>query len=227
MPRTKDIHGITQRHRAYDALREALVLRRIPAGQRLRELEWTQQIGVNRTALREALARLCAEGLVVEGDKSGYLAPSYTREELSEIMEVRQMVEAAAVARIIRAGCNRSEYLRRVRKLCDELEWIVDRGYSIEIAEPDHLFHEALVHLSANRRLMLVHRCLPQTISSDPKADTLHRAAQARWVLQDHRAIVDAIQKSQLEKATSLLHRHYGCRQGEEKKGLTLAALAQ
>jgi DNA-binding GntR family transcriptional regulator len=227
MPKTKNANGVTERQRAYDSLRTTLILRRVPAGQRIREPEWTQRIGANRTALREALAHLCSEGLVVEGEKCGYCVPSYTPDELDEIRECRQMVESAAVERLIRAGRHRGAHLDRLRELCDELEWILVRGYSIEIVEVDYLFHETLVQLSGNKRLILVHRCLPQTIGGDPQADNNDRAAQARRVLGDHREILQAIRKGHAGAAANLLHHHYEVERAEDASESLLMAIAQ
>jgi DNA-binding GntR family transcriptional regulator len=227
MPKIKDIHGVTQSHRAYDVLRELLILRRIPAGERLGESQWSQQLGVSRGALREALSRLHSEGLAVEGAKCGYFVPSYTPEELDEITEVRVMVETGAISQIIRAERNRGDHMKRLHELCDELEWILDRDYGIEIAEPDHRFHEALAELSGNRRLILLHRCLPQTIGSDPRARTVDRAVQARQVLEDHRAILHALRRGRVESARQVLRRHYDTSQTEEEYGVELLAVAR
>ncbi len=63
------------REQAYHRLRRLLILQQIPEGQRLRETEWAERLGVNRTALREAFARLEAEGFIELGAKTGYFIP--------------------------------------------------------------------------------------------------------------------------------------------------------
>ncbi|MBI4581015.1 MAG: GntR family transcriptional regulator, partial [Planctomycetes bacterium] len=47
----------SQRDQAYSRLRRLLILQQTPEGKRLREAEWAEKLGVNRTALREAFAR--------------------------------------------------------------------------------------------------------------------------------------------------------------------------
>src|SRR5207248_2662351 len=51
--------------RTYRELRNALVRQAIAPGQRLVEADLAQQLGVSRTPVREALARLVAEGMLV------------------------------------------------------------------------------------------------------------------------------------------------------------------
>ena len=212
--RRKTMDGITERNSAYEALRKELILRRRAPGEKLTEVEWAQRLGVNRSALREALARLHSEGLVVEGEKCGYRIPDYSTAELNEIREVSGMIEAEAVKRIILPGRKRMEHLKRLQELCDEIEWILAKGYSVELVEADRRFHDALVQLGDQQRLVLLHRCLPQTSSDGSECCEADRTAQARWMLNEHRAIVDALSKGQLEPAQMLIERHYqgpGC----------------
>src|SRR3970040_6845 len=91
-----------QRDQAYFRFRRLLILQQVSQGERLREADWADRLGVNRTALREAFARLEAEGLIEKGPKTGYFAPKLTPEDILEIVEVRVMLEGGAIERICR-----------------------------------------------------------------------------------------------------------------------------
>src|SRR4051794_41863305 len=52
------------RDRAYHALRDAIVDGTLAPGERLRDAELTRWLGLSRTPVREALARLELDGLV-------------------------------------------------------------------------------------------------------------------------------------------------------------------
>ena len=69
------------REQANNRLRRLLILEQIPEGQRLREAEWAERLNVNRTALREAFARLEAEGFIERGPKTGYFVPTLTNKD--------------------------------------------------------------------------------------------------------------------------------------------------
>jgi len=197
-----------QRSRAYESLRKALVLRRIPEGARLREPEWTRRLGVNRAALREALARLYSEGLVVEGEKTGYFTPRLGEQESAEVLEVRLMAEGLAIDRIIRCGLNKPDALKGLVELCDDLEWMLKKGYAFDLVEADHLFHERLVELSKNRRLILLHRCLPHFLSANVTLST-QGADRLGWVvLREHRMILDAMEQAHPARARQILQKH-------------------
>src|SRR6186713_1785708 len=87
----------SMRDLAYQGLRRLLVLQRIPAGERLREPQWAEELGVNRMALREAFARLEAEGLIEKGERTGYFVPVLTDGDLDEIKYARVVLECAAI----------------------------------------------------------------------------------------------------------------------------------
>ena len=82
--------------RVYHTLRQLLREGRLGAGQRLREVPLAAQLGVSRTPVREALARLASEGLVaVEG--RGYVSGGVGHDDVEDIYELRRLLEPAAI----------------------------------------------------------------------------------------------------------------------------------
>jgi DNA-binding GntR family transcriptional regulator len=82
--------------RVYQTLRALLREGKLGAGARLREVPLAVQLGVSRTPIREALARLASEGLVaVEG--RGYVAGGVGHGDVDDIYELRNLLEPAAI----------------------------------------------------------------------------------------------------------------------------------
>jgi DNA-binding GntR family transcriptional regulator len=82
--------------RVYQSLRALLREGKLGAGARLREVPLAAQLGVSRTPIREALARLASEGLVaVEG--RGYVAGGVGHGDVDDIYELRDLLEPAAI----------------------------------------------------------------------------------------------------------------------------------
>ncbi len=67
----------------------------LPPGQVLREAEMTARFGVSKTPLRDALVRLQADGLVAIPPYRSAVVVGYSREDLREIYEVRELLEGA------------------------------------------------------------------------------------------------------------------------------------
>ncbi len=85
--------------KVYDALRARLRSGAIEPGQALQEVELAAQLGVSRTPVREAMARLASEGLL-DSDRRSFTVPALSRQDVDDIYEVRFLVEPAALRRI-------------------------------------------------------------------------------------------------------------------------------
>ena len=79
---------------------EATLMEEIAAGElepgvRLDEASLAARFEASRTPVREALTRLTAQGILVEGEKRGVFVAQYTREELAQIFEAMHEIETA------------------------------------------------------------------------------------------------------------------------------------
>lgn len=84
--------------RAYASLREDIVEWRLPPGTVLGEVEQSERLGVSRTPLREALARLTAEGLASAQRGRGVVVSDISLAHIDELFELREALEAKAAA---------------------------------------------------------------------------------------------------------------------------------
>lgn len=83
----------------YRALRQRLRSGAIGAGQVLQEVPLAAQLGVSRTPVREAMARLATEGLLAT-DRRSFAVPALNLADVDDIYELRFLLEPAAMRRI-------------------------------------------------------------------------------------------------------------------------------
>ena len=86
-------HSMAQR--IEQALLEEIGTGDLRPGQRLDEVGLARRFGASRTPVREALSRLTAQGILVQGERRGVFVAEYSREELSQIFEAMHEIEAA------------------------------------------------------------------------------------------------------------------------------------
>ena len=79
----------------YSQILEKIVDGTLPAGYALREGELAARFGVSKTPLRDALVRLQADGLVSIPPYRSAVVVGYSRQDLREIYEVRELLEGA------------------------------------------------------------------------------------------------------------------------------------
>jgi DNA-binding GntR family transcriptional regulator len=80
----------------YEELKSAIVDLRLAPGEPLREATLAERLGVSKTPIREALTRLEQEGLVETTSFKGAVVTKYSRQDLIEIYELRELLENAA-----------------------------------------------------------------------------------------------------------------------------------
>ncbi|MHA7277667.1 GntR family transcriptional regulator [Arthrobacter sp. HLT1-21] len=82
--------------RAYAALKADIIEWRLVPGTVLGEVEQSARLGVSRTPLREALARLGAEGLTTAQAGRGVVVTDISLEKMSQLFEVRLALDCKA-----------------------------------------------------------------------------------------------------------------------------------
>jgi DNA-binding GntR family transcriptional regulator len=85
--RTTTAHDVTQ------VLRRRILEGRYPVDKFIRQDTIAQELGVSRIPVREALAQLESEGLVIREKYRGALIPKLSLSEIEEIYEMRAVIE--------------------------------------------------------------------------------------------------------------------------------------
>ena len=80
----------------YSELRAAIGNGRLIPGERLRETEIADQLGVSRTPVREALKRLESEGLVAFNQPRGLIVNDLSQAQILQLYAMREVLEGAA-----------------------------------------------------------------------------------------------------------------------------------
>ena len=89
---------------AYERLRADLLACRLRPGARLRINELCQDLSVSLSAVREALARLTAEELVVAEPQRGFRVAPISADELRDLTAVRAQIEGLCLERAVAVG---------------------------------------------------------------------------------------------------------------------------
>jgi len=104
---------------AYRGIRDAIMKGELKAGESLPEADLALRVNVSRTPIREALARLRDEGLVVMESYRQHCVARFDEKDVMELFELRGLLEGHAAGR---AATRISEdQLARLKTLNDEM----------------------------------------------------------------------------------------------------------
>lgn len=111
-----------------------------------------QQFAVSATPVREALLDLKQRGFVSSVRNKGFRVTAVSAEDLREIVELRQLLEAPAMRDLARDFP--ADTMPRWRKLADEISEHARKAELAEFIESDRDFHLGLLALRGNKRLV-------------------------------------------------------------------------
>ncbi|MGS0724926.1 GntR family transcriptional regulator [Shewanella sp. 0m-11] len=138
---------------AYDQLEKMITFRELKPGAMVSEKQISEQLGVGRTPVREALQRLSYERMVEIHPRRGILIPQISLESQLKILEVRRDVEALC-ARFAATRASESEKAR-MTKLAGQLEDNAAKQDDLLYATLLKQIHILLVQVADNEYLQL------------------------------------------------------------------------
>ena len=200
--------GETRAEHVLRLLQTAIVKGEIAPGSKISETELARAYGISRGPLREALHRLEGQKLVVRAPHVGARVAELSRQELSELYQIRESLEGLACR--LAAARMRPEEVDELRAVLREHErdeaFQAGRGYYQQ--EGDFDFHYRIVQGSGNGMLI---RLLCDELYQLARmyriqySATPNRPAQA---FAEHHRILDAIADGDGELAELLMRRH-------------------
>ena len=135
-----------------DAIRSSILSGRIGPGDRLVEAELARELQVSRGPVREALALLGKEGIVVNVPRRGKFVQGFTPRLVDEIYSLRRILEPYAASRTI-ANLDASGRSRLEHAL-NEIAEAAANDDPQALAQRDIAFHDLLYELADHDLLM-------------------------------------------------------------------------
>jgi DNA-binding GntR family transcriptional regulator len=203
--------------KVYQALRRLIAEGAMSPGQALPEVAVAAQLGVSRTPVREALARLASEGFVsVEG--RGFVVPPLLEGDIEELYEVRCLLEPEALRQI--AARQTAERSLDALNAAIDASMAADRaGDAAAFMEANTRFRAAWMALVPNQRLVRAIELHADHVRF-LRLMTLDDRATRAIVLRGLRRIVAALARGDGDAAAKSMRQHLG----EARKALRRAA---
>jgi DNA-binding GntR family transcriptional regulator len=197
-----------RRERAYAELKTKLLLGDFALNQRLGEERLASLIGVSRTPIREALARLHTEGLVVRSPDGGFCPTVPDVTVIRHLYEVRIGLELQGLRRpAAHETTHDLDRLQTVRAEWEQLASDVADEPDSSFVVLDENFHIALSEASGNPALADMLRLINDRVRMVRMQDFL-QPGRVRATIDEHLSILDAVLDGDLLEAERRYLRH-------------------
>lgn len=173
-------------------------------GDVLTEARLTEDLGVSRTPVREALRRLEQEH-IVELSPRGIVILGVTEKDIQDIYAVRMEIEGMAAARA--AESDNAEHLAELREALELQEYYVSRRDAEHIRTMDNRFHELLYRMSRSGVLYDTLLPLHKKAQKFRKA-SVQNESRAEQSAREHREIYEAVAAHDAVAAEKAMREH-------------------
>ncbi len=173
----------------FDQLEADILIGKYKRGEILTELKISENLGVSRTPVREALHRLAVEHIIEETPR-GCMVIGINEDDLKDIYEIRCVIEGMAAQKA--AERITDEELNRLSELVDLQEFYSAKKDADHIKSMDNEFHELIYKFSGSNVLYSTLVPLHKKIQKYRRA-AVENQIRAELSVKEHRMILKAI----------------------------------
>ncbi len=192
------IRSVSLREQVVEQIRTAIIEGRLKPNDHIVEQSLTEQLGVSRTPVREALILLEREGLLVASRNRGCFVRVFTQEDVEAIFSMRTALENFAGELVI--DRLNADDLAHLQNTIERQQKFIEKGDFKNVRSTDMSFHHFLINKSEHP---LLSRSWAELVAQI--AALLYVRAEAipnydeYLAIRDHQAIVDAYQQRDLD----------------------------
>jgi len=190
----------------YEIILNAILSFEFRPGDRL-SVQWlSEQLGVSRTPVKEALQRLEQEGLVTVVARTGTFVSPIEVKDIDEILEARALVEAFAAARAARE-LSRAE-LGEAENALENMARALEEDRIARCAELGHGLHLIILTKLANDRLEGFLKQMDLQYTRVRRIFS-HKASRQQQSLDEHYGILKRLKDHDSAAAFSAMYDHH------------------
>jgi DNA-binding GntR family transcriptional regulator len=209
MPKDRRIQQPSLVRMAAETIREMVLSGELRPGDRLVEERLTEELGISRPPLREALRLLEQEGLLLSMPRRGVIVTPLSAQDVYEIFTLRTTYERMAIE--LGVPCKDPELLARCHRAVNAMVQAAKAEDRAQFVRASFEFHVAIVGLARHRRLEDAYRGLSLQLHIYIAANTRAREERNESLdenIDRHRRLLAAVERGNREEVLSELANH-------------------
>jgi DNA-binding GntR family transcriptional regulator len=191
-----------------DQLREQIIQGVFRPGEQINESLLAVQLNTSRSPVREAVQRLCQEGILTNRRNHGVYVLELSAQDSKEIYAVREAVETNAADNLLNSSPKHiTTTCQALRTILRNMKRRVDGNNWQSVAQLDMQFHTALVAAAGNSRMTRIYK----TLAAESTMCILNLEVsypQAQTLIQEHENILYLLETGNREELNKALRQH-------------------
>jgi Transcriptional regulators len=191
-------------NQVYEALEKKILDGTYQRGEAVSEKKLSEELGVSRTPIREAMSRLMHDKLIRE-TPNGAVVVGITDKDIQDLFEVKRRIEVLATRWA--AENIDEEGIKKLGALVDEQEYYAQKGDAEKVRDLDTEFHDTIYKESGSPIMESILSPIHHKMHKYRKA-SLEQAHRILDSVAEHRAIYEAIASHDGDKVDTLMLVH-------------------
>lgn len=200
-----EVDQYSLRGRVFHRIREDILNGKYKQNEALIETKISEEMGVSRTPVREAIRQLELEGLVTIIPNKGAVVAGITAKDIHDIYAIRSLIEGLS-AKWATMNITASQ-IAELEEIVYLSEFHLSKGHLDQLLELDNRFHELLYDCSNSKILRHVLSDFHHYVQRVRHA-SLSSIERAQKSISEHREILEAIKLKDFEKVEKLTNEH-------------------
>jgi DNA-binding GntR family transcriptional regulator len=192
--------------RVYEIIKNYVIQPDVLPGTRLYEERLSREIGVSRTPIKIALARLEHDGLVHTIANKGTFKIHLSWQEVTEVIKIRETLECLALE--IAKDMKNGEAIENLTKLIPDHESFKTPEEVATYPALDQKFHEELVRIGGSKLFIRMIESV-QKLNHMLGFIILQDVEKVKQSIESHKKIINALKANDIPLALSHLRQNY------------------
>jgi DNA-binding GntR family transcriptional regulator len=193
--------------KAYNQIKSMIIDQNLKPGSKIYQEMLAENLGISRTPLVNALKKLEQEHLIIAIPRRGFYTRHFSKEEMINIFELREVLEGLAARRAaIRISDNQ---IQKLGKYFRNFKTFQDDGIVEKYAKEDRRFHDFLINIGGDDLMSNILETYNVITFSYLVKFRGGLVRPPQETLPEHLAIIKAIVKKDPEMAEQAVRLHF------------------
>jgi len=194
-----------QTSQAYQVIRERILSGAYRPAESLTELTLAQELGVSRNTVKKALLKLASENLVVIEENKRAMVRSFSIDEVLQYLRVRELLEGLVIREAIPAMSDAD--FAEMESILAVMKEKLAEGELKQYSQGNWSFHQVIYRNCPNLPAVEIVLSIKNQLNRY-NVKTIFIQGRGENSFAEHRAILDAVKKRDVDEAERLIRKH-------------------
>jgi DNA-binding GntR family transcriptional regulator len=189
---------------AYEKIKKKLLQNELNFGQQLLEDNFSRDLGISRTPVREALIMLEKEGIITRSPGRGFYIQRFSVKDVDDFYHFRNILETASADLIIPNVTNKD--IDALYKILEKVGEFIERGNAAQAMTVGLQFHIKIIEICKNDMFIKsLKNCYDKLILV---SWSYHQLESCTKSAKEHGEILEALESRDLDKLRTVTRQH-------------------